>query len=214
MSNQDNSGPNLGVQTALINVTYLLLDLYKLVNPALLEHGRQLAKLCERVARQLSWPDEVARRVYLGALLHDVGYLAAPLRLDGWPEPPDQRPVNMEAEHPTLGARLLSRVEVLHHIIPMVRHHHEHLDGSGHPDGLKGQVIPSEARLVATVHAYLNLRYGYGSTPPMGDQSAREVVQEDAGLLWDPVMVDALFAVLGSPVSDEDDGDITYERRV
>ncbi|MFH1058655.1 MAG: HD domain-containing phosphohydrolase [Pseudomonadota bacterium] len=214
MPNQDNSGPSLGVQTALINVTYLLMDFYKLVNPALLDHGRQLAKLCEKVARRLGWPDEASRTVYLGALFHDVGYLAAPLSLAGWPEPPDQRPVNLEAEHPTLGARLLGRVEVLHHIIPVVRHHHEHLDGSGHPDGLKGQTIPAEARLVATVHAYLNLRYGYGSTPPMGDTAAREVVQEDAGLLWDPVMVRALFEVLGPPMPDEDDSGATYERRV
>lgn len=213
MSDPEATGQVPGVQTALINVTYLLLDLYRLVNPALLQHGRQLGKLCESLARHLGWPDDAARAVYLGALLHDVGYLAKPLRLQGWPEPPDMRPVDMEAEHPLLGARLLGRVEVLRHIIPVVRHHHEHLDGSGHPDGLKGQAIPAEARLVATVHAYLNLRYGYGSTPPMGDGAAREIIEEDAGLLWDPVMVRGLFEVLGPPVPDED-GDTTYERRV
>jgi len=214
MPDQDSAGQGANLQAALINVSYLLMDLYKLVNPALLDHGRQLAALCERLARHLGWPDDAARTVYLGALLHDVGYLAAPLCLPGWPEPPDQRPVDMEAEHPLLGARLLGRVEVLRHIIPVVRHHHEHLDGSGHPDGLKGQAIPAEARLVATVHAYLNLRYGYGSTPPMGDTAAREVIEEDAGLLWDPVMVRGLFEMLGPPAAGEEDGQTTFERRV
>lgn len=205
MPDQEAAGQGLGVQTALVNVTYLLMDLYKLVNPALLEHGRQLAKLCESLARHLGWPEDSARAVFLGALLHDVGYLAAPLSLPGWPEPPDQRPVDLEAEHPLLGARLLSRVEVLHHIIPVVRHHHEHLDGSGHPDGLKGQAIPAAARLVAAVHAYLNLRHGYGSTPPMGDRSAREILGEDAGLLWDPAVVRGLFELLGPPSTDEEE---------
>ncbi|MCA1906646.1 MAG: HD domain-containing protein [Desulfarculus sp.] len=190
---------------ALAEVTHLLLDLYQLANPMLLTHGRNLAKLSESLARHLVWPEEAVRAVFLGALFHDVGYLATPLDLVGSPLPPDHRPPDMETEHPLLGARLLSRVEVLRDIIPVVRHHHEHLDGSGFPDGLKGEAIPPAARLVGVVHAYQNLRHGYGPTPALGDQAAREVIQEDAGLLWDPAMVRGLLEILGPVAPDEPD---------
>lgn len=192
-------------QKALVNVSYLLMDLYNLSNPMLLSHGRSLAKLSEGLARHLGWPEEVVRTVFLGALFHDLGYLATPLELVGSPLAEDQRSPDMEVDHTLLGARLLSRVEVLRVIIPVVRHHHEHLDGSGFPDGLKGQAIPAEARLVGVVHAYQNLRYGYGPTPALGDRAAREVIQEDAGLLWDPVMVRGLLKILGPVEPDQED---------
>lgn len=190
---------------ALADVSHLLIDLFSLANPLLLSHGRKLSRLSESLARHLGWPEATVRAVFLGALFHDVGYLTTPLELVGSPLPADHRPPDMETEHPVLGARLLSRVEVLQDIVPVVRHHHEHLDGSGYPDGLEGGQIPIEARLVAVVHAYQNLRHGYGPTPAMGDQAAREVIAEDAGLLWDPVMVQGLWEVLGPVSPDEED---------
>ncbi len=204
-SNHPLTEPLPDLQKALINVSYLLMDLYNLSNPMLLSHGRSLAKLSEGLARHLGWSEEAVRTVFLGALFHDLGYLATPLELVGSPLPEDHRPPNMEVDHTILGARLLARVEVLRNIIPVVRHHHEHLDGSGFPDGLKGQAIPAEARLVGVVHAYQNLRHGYGPTPALGDRAAREVMQEDSGLLWDPVMVRGLLAFLGPVEPDRED---------
>lgn len=188
----------------LLNLTYLLMDLTRMVNPTLHRHSRDLARMCEKVARQMAWPEEEVRTVFLGALFHDIGYLATPRdlgfenrRVDS-PRLPD-----LVAGHPACGAQVLARVEALHHIIPIVRHHHEHMDGSGFPDGLKGEAIPSHARLVAAVHEYMLLRQGHGTTQPMAEAEAREVVSEDAGLLWDPVVVQALMEVLAEEPREE-----------
>ena len=179
---------------ALHDVIALLFNLYELMCPALLEHSQELARSCEALAKAMGWGKEEAKLAFLGGLFHDVGHLMSPGDICNWrgDRPPPRR--DMETEHPGYGERLLKKVKCLEPILPVIRHHHEHWDGTGFPDGLGGTNIPLLARLVAVAHYYQTLLRGYDSTPPMTYGEAVAVVAEDAGVILDPQITKVFLA--------------------
>lgn len=177
---------------ALKDVTYLVSDFVALLDPMFLEHGQKVAHLAEVTARNLGWDANRAHRVYVGGLFHDIGHLVITAR--GRDQDPEH--AAPRGSHPELGAKVLSRVGSLKPIIPIVRHHHEHYDGSGGPDGLKGDQIPEDARLISVADAFQRLREGRGGISAMPLEEALQVIREDAGIIHDPAMVDAFLKVI------------------
>lgn len=178
----------------LLDVVNLLVNLYELMCPALLEHSRELAKNCEALARALGWDRDEAHWAFLGGLFHDVGHLMSPGEILNWrgDSPPPRE--EMEIMHPEYGERLLKHVKCLEPILPVIRHHHEHYDGTGFPDRLGGNDIPELARLVALVHHYQTLLRGYGTTAPLPYKEAIQVLEEDAGVIVDPQFAKVFIA--------------------
>lgn len=116
-------------------------------------HSQRVAKLAEEFARYLGWNEEKAIDLRNHALLHDVGKIAieqlmlySPTRL---------RTLELHyQDHPTMGAIYLSINESLWQYIPTARNHHERWDGKGFPEGLKGEEIPFNARIMAIIDYY------------------------------------------------------------
>jgi HD-GYP domain-containing protein (c-di-GMP phosphodiesterase class II) len=98
--------------------------------------------------------------------------------------------------HAEIGAEILSQVEGMHNLVPLVRHHHEHWDGNGYPDGLKGEQIPLGARILALSDALDTL---CSDRPYRPTRSFREVMDElkrCSGTQFDPQVVEAFFALV------------------
>ncbi len=117
-------------------------------------HSERVAAVSRTVARQLGLGEEVQHKVWIGALLHDVGKIGVEdhiLRKSGvlTPEEYDQMKL-----HTVMGADILSRIQELREMIPAVRWHHEAWAGGGYPDGLKGEQIPLIARIVAVADCF------------------------------------------------------------
>ena len=187
-------GSRLKDKPDLHDAVMLLCNMFDLMCPALFEHSQELAENCEALARHLGQDREKQLMAFLGGLLHDVGHLMSPGQICNWlgEGPPPLR--NMEVEHPDCGVRLLKNVACLAPLIPVVKHHHEHYNGSGFPDGLGGTDIPELARLVAVAHHYQTLIRGYKPTLPLTAGEAMRVLEEDAGVLVDPEMAKVFLA--------------------
>lgn len=181
---------------ALSEVVTLLFNLYDIMCPALLEHSRELARSCEDLALALGWDEKEARMAFLGGLLHDVGHLLAPGDILNWRGDEAAPAADMAAEHPALGVKFLKGVKCLEPILPAVHYHHEHYDGTGFPEGLKGDDIPALARLVAVCHSYQTYIRGYAPSEPMSEADARQVIREDAGIVLDPAMAGMFLKIL------------------
>jgi len=115
--------------------------------PAAPGHGERVAALSHRLALAVGLSLEEAEVVGAAGLLHDIGELSA-TRARG-----EARPLLLH-RHPIIGAQLVAPFEFLGLVAPMIRHHHERLDGSGHPDGLRGLSIPVGARIIAVADEY------------------------------------------------------------
>ena len=119
------------------------------------EHSEQVVRLARGVAMMLGLPADDVERIAHAALLHDVGKLAMPAELLDKSGPLTSDEWEVMSEHPIVGERILARTKELAGIAPIVRHEHEHWDGTGYPDGLEGQRIPVGSRVILACDAYV-----------------------------------------------------------
>ena len=145
----------------------------------------RVAKLATAIGRKIGMEDQEIQDLYYGALLHDLGILI--LRQNG----PEME--NRMELHPTLGANMVRAVDILNGTEPIIRHHHEYLDGTGYPDSLKGEAIPLGARIIGVVEAYEE-----AISAGKDRSSARAEIQEKSGRLFDPVVVGAFLELTAS----------------
>jgi putative nucleotidyltransferase with HDIG domain len=117
-------------------------------------HSERVAAVSRTIARYLQLPEEVQHKVWIGALLHDVGKIGIEdriLRKEGVLTPDEYEQMK---QHAPIGADIMSPIEQLKEMIPAIRWHHECWNGRGYPDGLKGEQIPLFARIVAVADTF------------------------------------------------------------
>jgi putative two-component system response regulator len=155
-------------------------------------HCDRLSKYSVAMGERLAVSDEILVALRRGGLIHDIGKLAVPehILLKPGPLTPEERKV-ME-KHTTEGERICAPLRSFRHVLPIIRHHHEKLDGSGYPDGLKGEQIPLTARILQITDIYDALTtdrpYRQALTPDVAFDIMRKEVQRgwwDGSLLKD-----------------------------
>jgi HD-GYP domain-containing protein (c-di-GMP phosphodiesterase class II) len=113
-----------------------------------------VAAFSRTISRYLQLPEETQHKIWIGALLHDVGKIGVEdriLRKDGVLAPDEYEQMKM---HTVIGAEIMAPIEQLKEMIPAIRWHHEAWNGRGYPDGLKGEQIPLFARIVAVADTF------------------------------------------------------------
>jgi diguanylate cyclase (GGDEF)-like protein len=169
------------------------------------EHSDEVVHMARGVAMILGLAAEQVERIAHAALLHDVGKLAVPDEILHKRGPLTAEEWQVMAEHPVAGERILLRIPDLAVIAPVVRHEHEHWNGSGYPDRLKEHKIPIGSRIILACdayHAMLTERPYRAALSP--DDAAREL-KRGAGRQFDPDVVDALLDLLGRDRPDGPD---------
>lgn len=163
----------------------------------------RLADLAWQVGRGLALEDDDLRALYLAALFHNVGTVGVPVALLAHPGELHDEERAILREHPLIGERLLRSLPLLRDAAPIVRHEHERFDGGGYPDGLAGEQIPLTSRILLACDVYVSMTSPRPWRPERTPEAARAELRRVAGAQLDPVVVDALQAVL------ENDGDAT-----
>ena len=144
----------------------------------------------EALARALNLPEKDVERIKLGALLHDIGKIGIPENVLKKPSKLTDEEWEIMKQHPTIGAeKVLMPNESLHDLIPIVKYHHEHWDGSGYPEKLKGEDIPLAARIVSVADAYHALISDRPYRKGMSNEKACEILKVGAGIQWDKNLV-------------------------
>ena len=160
-------------------------------------HSEQVVRLATGVAMLLGLTADAVERVGHGALLHDVGKLAIPpeiLHKDG---ALDDAEWHVMAEHPVIGEGILRRLPQLAPLAPIVRHEHEHWDGTGYPDGLAGPQIPIGSRIILACDAYVAMTTERPYRGALAQADAVAELRARAGTQFDPQVVEALLDLLG-----------------
>jgi len=157
------------------------------------DHSRRVAQLAAALGTQLGLPSEECGSLRLAGMLHDIGKIGvreAVLHKTGTLTVEEYRHIKL---HPELGARILSPLADLTHVVPAIRHHHERWDGSGYPDGLAGEAIPLHARIVGLADAYVAMREHRPYRRGMPKERALAEIRLGARRQFDLHMVSALL---------------------
>jgi diguanylate cyclase (GGDEF)-like protein len=160
-------------------------------------HSESVSLLVEGIGRQLGLDDEVVVQLKLAGLLHDLGKIAISDRVLQKPGALTPEEIQLVRTHPELGYSLLDGLE-LQPVDTWIRHHHEHWDGSGYPDGLAADDIPFGSRVILVADAYdaiTSHRCYRGAATP--DDALTEL-RAKAGRQFDPEIVEALARHLGA----------------
>ena len=160
------------------------------------EHSERVIRLAERLARRLSMQAEAVRDLRYAAALHDIGKVGIPDAVLGKPGPLDAAEWDLMQCHAAWGAALLARIPGLERVASAVRHHHERFDGHGYPDGLVGDAIPVEARVLAVADAYVAMGEDRPYRRALGEEEATRELRAGRDAQFDPEVLDALEAEL------------------
>ena len=159
------------------------------VDPTLADQAsRRSAGYAAAVGQQLGWTGSELGLLRLAAMLHDVGKVSLPDHVLSHVDDLDPSEHEEVQKHPIVGAQLVERVEGLEAIAPWIRHSHEHFDGSGYPDGLKGEAIPAASRILRVVDAFDALTGRQG----LSEADALAELRRESGKRFDPECVEAL----------------------
>ncbi|HLW47671.1 MAG TPA: HD domain-containing phosphohydrolase [bacterium] len=160
-------------------------------------HSERLAEWCEATARLLGCNDDnELQLIRWGALLHDIGKIAVPDAILRKPAELTEAEWAVMYKHPITGEEILKPVERMRAVSRVLRHHHERWDGSGYPDGLRGEAIPLSARILAVVDAYSAIRDERPYKPARSHHEAMIELRRAAGAQFDPRVVEAFCRML------------------
>lgn len=162
-------------------------------------HSTSVSRYSEALARAINLPEPEVERIKIGAMLHDVGKIGIPESVLKKPGKLNDDEWQIMKQHPTIGAeKVLAPNEALRDLIPIVKYHHERLDGKGYPEGLKGNEIPLAARIVSIADAYHALVSDRPYRKGMPIEKACAILKEGAGAQWDPDLIRSFISIAPS----------------
>ncbi len=155
-------------------------------------HSRRTSRYSLGIAQEMKAGEEECKKIKTAAELHDIGKIGVRDLIIGKAGSLSTGEFHSIQAHVLTGENILRPIEYLSFALPTVRHHHEHYDGSGYPDGLKGDEIPLGARIVAVADAFDAMTTQRPYNEPMPMRKALEELKSSGGKQFDPVVVDAL----------------------
>jgi putative nucleotidyltransferase with HDIG domain len=162
------------------------------------EHCKSVVRLALEVGDHLRLDPERRRNLEFGALLHDVGKVAIPKEIINKPGKLDPDEWLVIKTHTIEGQKMLDRVGGFMRTVGLiVRSHHERWDGGGYPDGLIGDEIPLESRIITCCDSWNAMRRDRPYRRALSHEVAVQELLENAGEQFDPAIVEALLAVVG-----------------
>ncbi len=156
------------------------------------DHTVRVASVSLLLAHETGLPPEERESLLLAALLHDVGKIGVPDSILKKPAPLDDSERAVMQRHPEIGAQMLRHIRPLKEALPAIRHHHEHWDGSGYPEGLSGEDIPRMSRIILAADAFDALTSDRIYRRGVAAAVALEKMGRYRGRQFDPAAFDAL----------------------
>lgn len=158
-------------------------------------HQERVAFLVGILSREMGLPKEKVKLVQQAAILHDIGKIGIPEQILKKTGKLTTEELAIIKQHPVIGAEIISPVQFLQAARPIVLHHHERFDGTGYPEGLKGERIPRSARIIAIADAVDAMLSNRLYAPAGSAERVRSELRSCAGIQFDPQIVDVALRI-------------------
>ena len=159
-------------------------------------HSQNTAELSRKLCKHLGLNEKTTDLVYYAGLLQNIGKITLPESLFTNKGKLSKEDWEKLQNHPNVGVNLLMNINFLSEVIPYIHYHKERWDGGGEPEGLKGNSIPFGSRIIAVADAFTAMTSDRSYRDAMDKDTALEIIKQEAGIKWDPTVVNALFEVV------------------
>lgn len=159
-------------------------------------HSGRVAKYSKEIARRYGYSEKAQGDIYMMGLLHDVGKIGVPDAVINKPAKLTDEEFALIKNHPSMGSRILKNIKEMPALATGARWHHEKFGGGGYPDGLSGNDIPEEARIIAVADAYdaMSSRRSYRDVLPQ--EVVRGEIEKGKGTQFDPKFADIMLSMI------------------
>ena len=183
----------------VLDVVKTLVALIEEKDPFLRKHSERVANNCANFCEEYKIVgNEDVETIYFAGLLHDIGIVAIPINLLQRTDPLTDEEMIQIKKHPVSGEKVLGNLNILKDVLPMIRHHHEAIDGSGYPDGLKADNIPLGARVIGLFNCLDNLVFARSSEKALSIEDALVDIIGKAGQLFDQALIQSFITFVES----------------
>lgn len=158
-------------------------------------HQRRVAQIATAIARLMGLPEAQIEGLYLACVVHDVGKIKIPAEILSKPGKLTALEFSLIKQHAQAGYEILKEVNFPWPIAQFVQQHHERMDGSGYPQGLKGEAILPEARILGVADVIEAMASHRPYRPGLGIDAALSEISNHRGTLYDPEVVDAALVL-------------------
>jgi putative nucleotidyltransferase with HDIG domain len=167
-------------------------------DPYTLDHSQNVSRYAASIAQRMGMPIERVELVRKAALLHDIGKLGIPEAILWKVGELSPREYEQLKRHPKMGSVIIGDIPALRSIIPAVLHHHERFDGKGYPNGLAGEAIPLEARILSVADASDAMSSNRPYRKKYERHEVLEELRKNAGTQFDPTIVKVFLSILAA----------------
>ena len=157
-----------------------------------MSHSKNTAELARRICRELGLNEKTTDLIYYAGLLQNIGKITLPESIFATHGKLSDEDFKKIQEHANLGVNLLMNINFLSEVVPYITYQKERFDGTGEPEGLKGQSIPFGSRIIAVADAYSAMTSDRPYRKAMDKEKALEIIKSESGSKWDPVVIEAL----------------------
>jgi putative two-component system response regulator len=179
----------------LLETVSAVAAMVELRDPYTAGHQRRVEQIATAIAHELQLPQRQIEGIDLAAVVHDVGKIHIPSEILSRPGKINDVEFTLIKQHPDMGYEILKGIDFPWPIAEMVRQHHERIDGSGYPKGLRGDDILLEARILAVADVIEAMASHRPYRAGLGIESALEEIEKNRGKLYDPLIADAALKV-------------------
>lgn len=184
--------------TSLKDVMRSLLSEIEKNDPFMRNHAERVAATGLKFAKWLELDRQEANLIYIAGLLHDIGYIFIPPNIAQRREHLTEDATEIIKRHPLISEKIVSKYPALNDILPMIRYHHESVDGSGYPDGIKGSEIPSGAKILNLVNWFDARTITRSQSLRIGPDNALSEIEKMAGTRFDRELAEKFIAFVRS----------------
>lgn len=147
-------------------------------------HSDRMAAYALQLGTALGLQEQELHELQIACRLHDIGKVAVPDSILLKPGPLDAEEMDIVRQHPVVGERICAPLKSLRGVLPVIRHHHERMDGSGYPDGLRGQQIPVKARILQIADVYDALTTDRPYRAALSSEEALQILDHEVMRGW------------------------------
>ena len=169
-------------------------------------HSIRVAKYSRMISLKMGLPEETCENIYYMGLLHDIGKIGVPNEIINKPSRLNDEEYEIIKTHPVIGYDILSKIKSKPELLKGARWHHERFDGKGYPDGLSGEDIPLEARIIAVADAYDAMTSNRSYRAYLPQDTVREEIKKNLGTQFDSEIAKYMLELI-----DEDTEYILHE---
>ena len=179
------------LEVAMEDTMYVLSKTVDMRDPYTSGHQQRVGELAKHIAEKMGLSDKEAHNLRLIGLIHDIGKIGVPAEILSKPSKLNKMELDLVKSHVDIGYDILKKVNFVTPVAEIVRQHHERIDGSGYPQGLKGDEILMEARIIAVADVVESMTTRRPYRDALGIDAALAEIEGGRGTKYDPRVVDA-----------------------